>query len=149
MLIDHTECSDTYINGYSDIFYWNQKQDNLKIYELHSCENQSVIYFYRRCRRCDRLDRLPMLRTDRECEVRTLRSALRCDDSTTLFTNIFRRPLSPGSQLPFLACQKIENISHFLSFSAGGHRAAHRTASLLSLTHISRIKNSTKVFKKH
>ena len=89
----------------------------MKIYELHSCENQSVIYFYRRCRRCDRL---PMLRTDRECEVRTLRSALRCDDSTTLFTNIFRRPLSPGSQLAFLACQKIENISHFLSFSAGG-----------------------------
>ena len=92
----------------------------MKIYELHSCENQSVIYFYRRCRRCDRLDRLSMLRTDRECEVRTLRSALRCDDSTTLFTNIFRRPLSPGSQLAFLACQKIENISHFLSFSAGG-----------------------------
>ena len=100
----------------------------MKIYELHSCENQSVIYFYRRCRRCDRLDRLSMLRTDRECEVRTLRSAVRCDDSTTLFTNIFRRPLSPGSQLAFLACQKIENISHFLSFSAGGHRA--RTALL-------------------
>ena len=102
----------------------------MKIYELHSCENQSVIYFYRRCRRCDRL---PMLRTDRECEVRTLRSAVRCDDSTTLFTNIFRRPLSPGSQLAFLACQKIENISHFLSFSAGGQRAAQHCFSV-SLT---------------
>ena len=107
----------------------------MKIYELHSCENQSVIYFYRRCRRCDRLDRLSMLRTDRECEMRTLRSAVRCDDSTTLFTNIFRRPLSPGSQLPFLACQKIENISHFISFSAGaeGHRAAQHCFSV-SLT---------------
>ena len=123
----------------------------MKIYELHSCENQSVIYFYRRCRRCDRLDRLSMLRTDRECEVRTLRSALRCDDSTTLFTNIFRRPLSPGSQLAFLACQKIENISHFISFSAGGHRAAQHcfSVSLTHISHISRIKNSTKVFKKH